>query len=379
MIRTLVSGNIGGTAPEERLAIALRSLVEQSGFSFLLVFPNGTESQSLFAGGDFSQMSEALRQRLARMESPGVRLVASLLRAEESTTGRILGGYLIAHRERYLDLARELERAGCLCPLPITLDGRRINGLLDNPAHGYTTSRRPLILSGVHLPDSNPLPVPAGLEEKIMSLRTHRRRASRTYGGRQGFSAWYLLSVGQPEHALRRRKVPYHWLQDGVIVESKQIDLGYGTENCELELFLDARELKTDLTGLRLVESEEKTARLQRTFHEVTRQLETLCRDKENLTREDLDEGSPADQESDHLIRRKEIAQGYVLTVPTLAASAVFPVVGGLATLGVGALVYLSQLTAKEPTLDGYYSSVTASLPNDAAYLRREAMKWGLE
>lgn len=375
VVRTLVSGDIGGALPIQRLAIAMRALVEQAGFSFILAISDGENSQSVYAGQDFSEMSEAERMERAALDLRGICLHVSLLRGGEAITGRILGGVLTAGGRRDIELAQELERGACLCPIPLTLDGRRIDGVLAHPDHGFARGKRMLLMSGVNPQERPPMLVPEEFEKREMSFATDPLRARRGYSGEREFQAWYTLRVPGDGEQGAQRHIYFYWVQDGVVVERQRVSVDELLHCCTLEVFLSAQDLRTDLTGLRLVDSAEKQQRLEAAFEAIVKELKVYGEDLTVFFQSDQD----AQSEKDQIIRKEARSHGRVrrlgLTAIPLAASVLMPVFGAVATVSVGALVYLGDIWPDSHQHSFGRTQWRNSLKNDFKEIKRAQRK----
>ncbi len=173
-----------------------------------------------------------------------------------------------------LELTKALTDHCFTCPVPLSLDARRLDSLLASPGHstGKGVSPLGLIFGEGDLPE---LRIPRRTFE---SVRSQLKRSHSPWGLNK-FMAAELKGLEDQESASVAILWSVHhgtqdgvslcvgtgdsrcyWVQDGVMVDSQS----FGVENtsCSLGCFVNADELPTDLTSLRLAESEERKRRL---------------------------------------------------------------------------------------------------------------------
>jgi hypothetical protein len=145
LAHTLAEPTLSNTDPIHALAMALRSLVEQVGLSFVLAIRRNGESEApIYAGDDVSQLSPGTRARWGRLSKDGIRLTVSHFRGTESTLGRYLPTFSQVER-RDVAIMQILQRRAFPSSVPIVLDGRRINSPAMTPffapSRGYRLLR----------------------------------------------------------------------------------------------------------------------------------------------------------------------------------------------------------------------------------------------
>jgi len=366
VVQTIISSDIGGDSPLQRTVLALRALVEQSDFSFLLsLCREVSRCETLYAGHDFGLMGESERERLGNIVQPGIQIRVSLLRSSEGKTGRFLGGLLIGPRRDVL-LCKELIDKAYLCPIPLLVDGLRVNRLFTHPRFGFVEKRRPLVLGGVDCPKSTPVLSCPELERKEMSIHTDARRAERPYTGSTHHHAWYVLNVDLNENQEKiegSRHITIDWHRDGVVVQREKKPIAL-TSRCHLTIFLSAEGLQTDLTGFRLQETEEKTERVKQAFGAVVSDLFSLMSEPERFLREDTDDQSEKDREMRKLERsQKRVKKLGPVAVPLLLGLFVPPY--ALLALAGGASVYVADFWPNSLQLKSSQKALLKALTED--------------
>ena len=326
LVEVLLSDRIGGGRPIDDFCIALRSLVEQTRLSFLVVIEGeASPPRPVYAGPHLTKMKEshrlASRYRLGR----GITLTVAHIPADETETP-LLVGYRYAKK-----IIDELEKYCFLCTVPLKIGKDRRDGPLESGRFAPSKDFKPLLISGVK--DGESLALPAGFEEKKMSLFTHPQRALRTYHGNADFSSVVVVGVDleallNPFESSQKSTGSLNWVDRGVVVY--ELGLPVRTRCLRCEFFLNADGLKRDLTGFKLLESEEKK---QRETGAVRALADLVCStDLSSLAfRADLDESSPSDDADDaRAAKRRSVKRflkgssaGVVLSVlnPPLGAS----------------------------------------------------------
>ncbi len=259
LVNVMLSGKVGGDQPIENLCVGLRALVEQANLSFLLVVDDGEiEPRPVYAGHFFGNTSEA--ERLSRKYRPGPGVTVNVAHIPSTETEAI---FLVAGRYQ-LKILQELEEYCFLSPVPISVDGRRLDGLLRCARYCTGDRYRPLLVAGCRRDGSEDMPLPVDFEEKTLSVFTHPLKALRQNGGSRKFTAVCLVGLRLPrilevDYPPSRRRSELHWVRQGVVVES--VTLAPQTHAMDCDVFLNGEGLQTDLTGFRLVNSAQKAAR----------------------------------------------------------------------------------------------------------------------
>lgn len=296
LLETLVSTEIGGTEPLQRLCIALRSLVEQTGLSFVLgVQFLGEMSYSVYAGHDVSQLRPEVRESWAKVHANGLRLSVSHQGLGEHLTGRVLPRFMLAER-RDLAIAQELEKRAFCFPCPVMLDGRKLNDVWAHTELGFSPSHRPVFLSGAKATPRHPTLRMNFSEQRITVFQgplssAELARAAEASPQSRNFESSFVLhaldpgrlsGVGGGGDVLRAGPGPHlaerpHkilWICDGVVVSREELHPRTPCWVARLFLFVNGTGLQTDLTGLSITDSPEKAARLKRALEATSLALE---------------------------------------------------------------------------------------------------------
>lgn len=158
-------------------------------------------------------------------------------------------------------------------PIPLIVDGRRLDGFQFCPTHGWNRLNFPLALQFLEA-DLPPLPVPPGTLGK---LTTEDMRKVKGMGLSDATTALFeflphieetgvamlltahVKAAGVKNFEARPERSLCYWIQDGAVVDSTRLRLV--DSRCSVALFLNADELKTDLSSLKLAESEQTKER----------------------------------------------------------------------------------------------------------------------
>lgn len=297
ILGALVSAGITGPKALDAFGLALRGLVEQSHLSFLLACPSseGGEPKRIYAGAHYGRLSEQERLALSFVKPGGLSLTVYHL----SQPGLRGGWERVADRRGARAIIEEIQGYAYMCPVPLYLQEEPLGGPLSPVAIDGAGAHLPLVASGWSDLQHSPaqLPLPPSFEEKVLSLRTHPRRAARSQGGRRDFGAAYVLtfrSGAGAEETYQRSQLL--WLLDGVIVDREEIG---ARDALELRVYANAAGLPTDLTGFRLVDSPEYRQRRLEVLRQMVTTLEGPRLKKVDFFREDRDESSEMDDAAD--------------------------------------------------------------------------------
>jgi len=163
------------------------------------------------------------------------------------------------------------------CPVALTVDGKRFDGLQECPTHGWGEKSYPFAIRAAG-GDMPPLPLPpgsfdeapkrTGLTEKssldkvcsqLLGASELKRAAPLPYV--LSFSAELVTRNKTADWKNVDKDSLIYWVKDGVVVGQ---DTLHATGHVSLACFANAVDLPTDLTGLQLRQSEEKQVRLAR-------------------------------------------------------------------------------------------------------------------
>ncbi len=177
------------------------------------------------------------------------------LRVSHLRVGQVCG-WLARRRvvaERCLELGRCLDERCYTCPVPLTVDGRRIDTLLKGfPVPGTATIPFFHDLIPVRsLPDWT---VPQGSYETAQETQT----ASIVWTGFVGFEARESFWHGVPTHG------GLSWVLDGVVIHRETLPIP--TRVVSLEILVSAEGLATDVSGFRLVKNDQLSRRRKTTY-----------------------------------------------------------------------------------------------------------------
>lgn len=305
LVSALLSGKVGGQLPLEMLCQGLRALVEQAGLSFRLVLIRQAElsesARPIQAGKDGGALEREARL-FGLKPFVGLRLQVAHLPLSRFALARYLPKLALNDRPD-LNIAQTLDQHCFLSPIPLTLDGRRLDRLLCHPRWGFGPLR-PLVLSGLpgRAQGMNLVPVPEDLEEKVLSLHTDHKTAQQPSGGRREFAAWFLLRAFQPraeqewERQLDfRNPVPHQtvlYVNHGVVVDKLQV--ARQTRQSELLVILSAEGMPTDLSGLSLLVRDPHREDLRRVLDEIAVALKVIAHTADFLAQEGPEPGEGA-------------------------------------------------------------------------------------
>jgi hypothetical protein len=339
IIRHVLEGDFCGEEPLERLALVLRTLAERAGYSFLLCVRDGdNEVRPLYSGSEILASSKREPPYCATEDLTGVMLMVSHLCDGERYKGPYFPRSLLKVRKD-LDFALELEKNAFVCPIPIFLDGRLLNQIFQHPKFGFSRAHRPLLVAGVSRnPEEEALPLSVCGEQKVMSYLTDPRRASRLYDGDKDFSSWYLCRGIEPDQLEqvdiepKQRVHEILWVCDGVLVYREGVEIP--TSLLLVTIFLNARGLPTDLTGLQLTESFERDQRARGALKDIAAQMTECALNVDAFFQPDRDKYSTADDEIRTLRRNQSRTKRLLLSIlPPFLRTSASPFIGAISTL----------------------------------------------
>lgn len=176
---------------------------------------------------------------------------------------------------RHADVTRVLAERCHVSPVPLILDGRRIDAIELSPEHGWGPNSQ-LLIMGFEDGDSPSFKLPAATRNKLATPKVvvEQSLLAASAGGNQlreqrdRCSLAFLVCA----HMKRVKKGKSHvwretagrsrcyWVKDGVLLNSEP--LVRQETFCSVGCYLSAQGLSTDLTGLGLRDTEEKRLRL---------------------------------------------------------------------------------------------------------------------
>lgn len=226
-------------------------------------------------GGESNALSwngAELARKPAHTRRPGLVLVVT------NTSVLDEGGFfgLKVHskaNERRATLTNIISTRAYTCPVPLILDGRRVDALEFDPTHGYSPTSQLMMMGFLDQQSVPPLRVPRATVERQFTnltpvhenLKLLKDEAQDDSLIEDEASAVYLIaahvnrdSAGSWEEAAE--KSVCKWVAHGVVIQSTE--LGVTEEFCSGCIFLNADDLPTDLSGFSLSRSKEARRRL---------------------------------------------------------------------------------------------------------------------
>jgi hypothetical protein len=301
--------------PLESLGAALRILVEKTHLSFHLLIDKGQdEPQAIYAGVYYGEMDEAKRALRREGWGPGINLAINHIPHTE--VNRLLLNY-VPIRRNGLPMMMELEKYAYVSPVPITVDGRRLDGVLRSSVLNWNYHRKPLRIAGVEIPGDldPPLPICDGFTNLVLSVYS-RLEDFRSEVPLKRSEAYFVLAaeVGKDSYETTWRAVRsrIYWVRNGVIVDEEPLPIS--TRTLELTIYASADGLEADLTGFQLIKNQAYQERRERLLKRITEvlKLERLAerdiffREKPMEEQEDVpQEGLTKIQEGQKTIARK--------------------------------------------------------------------------
>lgn len=254
VVSALKTSTLDRGGPVDTLCMALRSLVDQVGLSFVLAtFRDGEQGQPIFAGDDVQSLSPGVRQQWSHLTRPGFRLTVSHFRGDESFTGRFVPTFSFQER-RDLKISEALLRQGAYGSVAVYLDSR----LLSSPFHNESTRMRELAVGTVEKAQT---PEKRRTEWRFFNPRTPRTRLPlpRPDRGRDA-GVLYLNTLdnlfppfvyADPATHIEHRPPMFHrivWTLNGVPAVSGRLRAAtLATSFC---FVVNGDRLRSDLTGL---------------------------------------------------------------------------------------------------------------------------------
>lgn len=246
----------------DHLVIGLRAASLNDGRPFQIRFPGGGESL-VWSGRELevvpSQATELLRLTVSH------RTLAE---------GKGIPGWRVFQAaRRNAEILKTLSERCFVCPVPLTVDGRRMDVLQFCPTHGYTGSSHPVALGWGDL-DSPAMGLPPGTLEgyvnpaqqnKPSSIQLLSRGVLRPLtkehprAGVYWLATVHLKLTGSGKNKswdLRAQPSVLYWVEDGVVLETEHLPVP--SRAFSVAMFLSAAGLAHDLTGFGLVKDPER-------------------------------------------------------------------------------------------------------------------------
>lgn len=262
--------------PQDRslrhLLAALWSVGLKLRWGFQVAFPGQSETL-IWDGQQFHRVESQIRRDC---------VVISLAPLQQrSSLSWVAGIATSGHRNAEILMA--MAESCFTCPLPLTVDGRRLDSLQRARRHGWSNKTYPISMgfARAELPTFG-VP-PATFDGKPKSLTPSAFSASDDGGGWKKVGSKLLDEVEEVEETSvaflvcvnmelvskgkssvwEQRFGPSlaYWILDGAVVGEQHF--WGGDTHCSLGCFLSAEGLETDLTTLRIVKSEQRDERLR--------------------------------------------------------------------------------------------------------------------
>jgi hypothetical protein len=226
---------------------------------------------------------EMLRRVESRVRYSCAYLAVGHQFTEKGTLGWVKG--MIGSGSKNAEILTTLSSRCYVCPVPLTVDGRRLDSLQHCPSHGWAKHVFPLTMAYGE-GELQPVPIPPGTFEEIPSPHDPRQKMTFTVdhsgegltdAGKANLSAVeerasapvpFLLSFFM--EAVKRGKSiswdPYdadsmiYWVRDGVVVDEQPL-ISRKTHSA-VACYLNAEGLSTDMTTFHLADSSERQRRL---------------------------------------------------------------------------------------------------------------------
>ena len=358
--------------PLSQLCLSLRALVQRAGLAFVLSINGEPDcNEPIYSGRDvFHSMSDYgnfSSWKTARSER-GFQLFVSHFKGKESITGRLLPTFTNWER-RGNKIAKLLMDNAVFHPTPIRLNGVHLNTITGHRTYGLSSRSRLIALGGIQDPQLDNLRLPRSFRESTFSLSSTNRQDQEEIGEQCEFGAWYILKAKSP-NTLRQNlsyfAKPLHeilWIKNGVVVE-RNIARGHSRLG-QLTILLSAQNFPTDLSGLALIRSEDRSSIERHTLEKVALKIEDTSRDLSFLDREDENELASSESSS-HVntvsVLKNDIAPSVGFGILAFVSLGPALPVAGSFTLGAG--------------LAGLFGYCSRRYRNSESVAKKQKEKW---
>ena len=275
LVTAILRADLESSQPLDAFAMGLRLLVEKSYLSFLLLIDTGdVESQAIYAGVYFGEMDE--EKRAARRTGWGKGITLKINHIAHTETNRLLLNYATVKRHG-LPLLMELEKYAFTCPVPLTIDGRRIDGVFRVSRFAWSSNFKPLRATSVEVPDevAPPFVMSPGFDNQTFTVFTPRRELAAL--NEPVTAEAFVLLAGRSqrlEYIAHRTIEPntLYWVRDGVVVD--QDPLPKTARAVTLYVFVNAEGIRSDLTGFQLLRDRVRQERSEQVLQRVAEVVE---------------------------------------------------------------------------------------------------------
>lgn len=189
---------------------------------------------------------------------------------------------------RNSDVSQALVDGAFTCPVPLTLDGRRLDALALCPSQGHGPFSQPVLIGGAKA-DLPSFPLPPGTFERLRPVDEAEANRVDTVVKIESTGEFQLaflvsLHVGPKNQGRslswesRTAHSYVNWICDGIVVHQEKLPLP--RRMASLGFFLNADGLETDLTTMGLRQTPERFARYEsatRTVGEVLEHHTEVC------------------------------------------------------------------------------------------------------
>lgn len=172
-------------------------------------------------------------------------------------------------------MAKELSTQAFTCPIPLTLDGRRLDALQACPEHGCGKESYPVYLGALsgNVPD---IAIPPATFGKYSPSEPGNKDLARAFHNQVSLPEQVgviCLLTAHVREVSKRRSVVWEtyksrsvlfWVQDGVIIARDVLPVANYCVSCAL--FASADGLRTDLSGFTLIKDDNYWRRFQEVF-----------------------------------------------------------------------------------------------------------------
>ena len=271
LVGTMLQGKLESEEPLNRLCVALRAVVEQSGLSFVVGLRQAVKLETLYAGTYFSLLSDTERERHGACPHPGIRVTVG--HRTEWLVHRGPKGPRLSTKLHRKGIAEELHRHAFVTQVPLEIDGHQIGDPLQHPEFGFAAPLRPFLLLALPSFEEEVLPLAGSFQNGLIvplqaSLERFKERAPHP----DSAGGWVLLQILDAEgyvaattssEVAKNYTFPSEalWVRDGVVIERWTLPLPT-TKMMRLVLILNSQGLETDLTGFSLLDTPARKERI---------------------------------------------------------------------------------------------------------------------
>ena len=245
--------------------------------------------------------------RLDNKERHGCTYLSVSLLNSKGTLGWIKDRVAVA--KKHAEILKTLGRWCFTSPVPLSVDGRRIDSLFNCPTHAPGNTTFPLVagfLSGLQPQFSVPpgtfrksslLDNPmahrssltsvfedgniVGLHKNAINLIERLAEVKKTGGAYLLSSHWEWQGSGKQRKLCKSAEyTTIYWIRDGAVVDEQRLDIA---THCSAAIFLSADELTADMTSFHLADTPQRWARASSARKELSKELHCMESLEESL------------------------------------------------------------------------------------------------